>query len=345
MFSEEIAFDISMHKQNGDYYFNHKFIEDCVTRIIELKNEKVFIDLIEYVELACQAADEAYLEAVENNVDAPAPEKTEVECFGKPISCLATSFLSSMYNEFGTACTLGEEFEEAEEHFNTSLKYNNSNTLSLYNLADVSHSQQNYEATIGHCDNLLAIDEKHIPALYLKASSFYALEDIEGALPLFIKTTELDDSSLGAHFWVAECSRRLGDYATARDHFKRVTELSDYSHVDSIKGYAISEINMEGGDLQLALELCDKAIRKDALNQIGVYEIKGNAYLKMGNITDGARAHARLVTLQASSLPVCVATAEKINNEQGYDSMLEYVNEILSFNPDVKESFSHLVNK
>ncbi len=344
MSSKEITFDISVYKHDSDYYFNNQFVEEAVTKIVDLKAAKVYIDFIEYIEQACKSAEEAYLKAVETKSDVDAPNLIEVTCFGKPVSCLATSFLSRIFNEFGSASMIGENYEDAEESFKKSLEYNAENNLTMFNLANVLFSLNKFEDAVEWCDKIIAIDDKNAPAIYLKALSLSSAGKPEEALPFFIKVAEIDENSIGANFWAGECSLYMKDAETARKHFKRASELSDFKHNDSMRGYAIGELMSDNGDPRVCIEVCDKILQNDALNQIKVYEIKGNAHIKLGEITEGGMAHARLISLEIEATQIAVNTARAIEEKHGRDKMIEYIRVVVTLCPDAMDSLGGIID-
>ncbi len=337
--------NISVYKHDDGYYFNNEFVEFCIDNIVELKNKKVVTKYVDFLEEVCRNAEQAYINTIKNKIKIDNANLIEVTRQGNSYSCFATSFISKLYNEYASALILAEKHEQAEECVKLAIKYNNDNISAIYNYADLAFLLSDFDLAISQCDLIISKDENNVLATYLKALSLSSAGKPEEAIEYFIKTTELDECAMGANFWAGECALYLRDYERARKYFKQASELSNFKHTDSVRGYASSEFMLENGDLNMCISLCNMIIESEDNNQVKVYEIKGNAFMKLGNIEEAAKAHATLVSIDIEATSLAVNVAKSIKEKFGNDKMMEYIMAIVTPTPEAMEQFTWLMRE
>ncbi len=329
-----------IHGKGGQLFFNPEFVEATVKAIIDLKSKKVFEDYFEYIKQVCEQADEVFKP---EEKDATYPEATVegVTVDGDGITCIASLFLSRLFNECGVALLQKGLFEAADECFKKSYIYDDTNITTLYNLADVSFCLHEYELAIEYCDEVLKREEDHIGAIYLKGLAYSSDSKPEEAVTWFKKTVELDPNSMGGNYWAGECSLFTQDYEGAFPYFKRAYEISEGKHSDSARGYAICAMMV--GQAEITVDICDALIKTDPSNQMMAMQIKGDAHIKLDQPVEAGVCHAQLVEVELDARDLVINRVGIIEKELSRDAALAYVHTILDIVPDMIDAFINYI--
>ncbi|HEX6913718.1 MAG TPA: tetratricopeptide repeat protein, partial [Chitinophagaceae bacterium] len=127
----------------------------------------------------------------------------------------------------------------------------------------------------------------------------------------------------------------------ARQHFDAAVKATRGKNVDILAAVARINIHSNSGDRNYAVELLDKAIRRDKRNP-ELYTMKGDAYFRLRNGNEAYRAFDQAIKLDSRYAPALYELGKIFSTQNNEALYLKYYNETVAADPSFAPAWYNL---
>lgn len=196
-------------------------------------------------------------------------------------------------------------------------------------------------------DQNLSTDARYwLAEIYLKEGQIDSAEQIinEGLEILEKSNIKKEEARL---LLVARASLLLekGNTTEAKQQFEDLLMRTKYKDVNALWAVAKANIESKNGDVEWAVELLEKAMKRDKRNS-ALYISLGDAYRRLSDGGKAVTAYDEAVRINDANAPEALHKIGKIYKTQGNSALYTtYFNQALAINPDyapsLYEMYSH----
>ncbi len=138
---------------------------------------------------------------------------------------------TEIIDNLGFCCILGENFDEAIEMFNSSLKINPKDSVAIKELAIIySYYKIDYKKSLEYMESYMKLNPKDVEAYFNKAWILNTLNRDKEAIEYYNKYLEYYPNSVSALVNIANCEINIKDYKNALIHTEKGLTLAPYSY-------------------------------------------------------------------------------------------------------------------
>ncbi|MDT8318179.1 MAG: tetratricopeptide repeat protein [bacterium] len=179
--------------------------------------------------------------------------------------------------------------------------------------------------------------------------------DYTGAVSLFLRALEADDSYTGARFNLAFTYQRMGRINEAKEQYKKILETKNMAKVhlmlgiiyekEGDDGQAIDEfekvLNIDPANETATrhLESLEKAAEKEVTEKVNAYNREGAAYVKSGNYEGAIASFEKALELDPQNEGANFNRAYTLQQMERYDEAVEGYMRILTVKETAKPLF------
>ena len=153
-----------------------------------------------------------------------------------------------------------------------------------WHFAETAFKEKNWHKALGYYQQIVALDQNHVPSLVRLASIYIQLNDYESARKYSLRASEIPSNNLPAILMLA---KQLVIFSE-KQRLKKY--LNDFKPNASIDSQALAELSVmlnTAGDINGALRFVDLAIARDPLSAPAYY-FRGNLKTFLGD-SEGAQ--------------------------------------------------------
>lgn len=220
---------------------------------------------------------------------------------------------SRLYNELGLALLHLDKGADAEKAFQCAIESNPQNAKAHFNFGNMALYAQNFTEGRRRFQHVIDLEPHHIGALHHLGLCFVMDNKPSDALIFFEKAVRLENDGVGQNFWAGESLVQVKRYAEALPYFYRALQ-SMPNHQESLRGIAVCQYHTEAYEACIAT--CNDLIRQGSGFEFIAFRMKGDAFLKLKNVEEAAKAHTSMLQLDFDARHYTKLCSQKLYNEK-----------------------------
>jgi len=240
------------------------------------------------------------------------------------------------YNELGLAHLQLDAPIEAEKAFLSAIERDPRAVNPRFNKANLALFAQKYTLAFGLFREIIEMNPNHVGAMFHAGLCLAMTDRPMEALPYFESSARAEPSAMGPNFWAGETLVAIKRFKDALPYFLKASEITP-DHRESQRGIAICQF--EQGDYEMCVDQCDALILSGGGSEYLGFQIKGDAFIEMGEIEAAAICHLELADIDFDARDYLVMRTKELA-KQHPEHVARYVEVILHTIPELEHAFA-----